>query len=108
MRHKVDMRRAIVVTGKHGMSALMIDLNEAEIKAENIPVHMRQEKTATKHLKNKGKITTVMVHVVHINETSILSLPIKEEWMQDKAEANDFRYIIIILSSLEETPVHPK
>ena len=42
------MRQAIVVTGKYGMAALMIALHEAEIKVEDIPVHMKQVHTATK------------------------------------------------------------
>ena len=42
LRQEVDMRREIEVPRKHGMVALMIALNEAEIKAEAIPVNMRQ------------------------------------------------------------------
>ena len=36
------MRWERVVPGKHGMSALMLALKEAEIKAETISVHMHQ------------------------------------------------------------------
>ena len=45
------MRQARVVPVKHGMSALMLARKEAGIKAEAIPVHMHQGKTATKQLK---------------------------------------------------------
>ena len=47
------MRRARVVNRKHGMADLMLALNEAEIKAEDITVHMHQRQTETKHLKDK-------------------------------------------------------
>ena len=40
------MRWAIVVTVKHGTSVLMLALKEAEIKAEDIPVHMHHKQTA--------------------------------------------------------------
>ena len=56
------MRRARVVPGKHGMASLMLWLKEAEIKSEEIPVHMHQEKTSTRQLKNKGKKITVLVN----------------------------------------------
>ena len=44
------------------MVALMLALKEAKIKAEAIPVHMNQVKTATKQIKDNGEIPTVMVH----------------------------------------------
>ena len=56
------MRQARVVPGKHGMAALILALKEAEIKAEAIPLHMYQGKTATKKLNDKGKTTTLMFH----------------------------------------------
>ena len=51
--HEVYIRWSRVVTGKHGMAALMISLKEAKIKAEAIPVNMYQGKTSTKKLKYK-------------------------------------------------------
>ena len=36
MHHEVDMRWERVVPGKHVMKSLMISINEAEIKAEDI------------------------------------------------------------------------
>ena len=50
MRHEVYMRRSRVVPGKYGMASLMLTLKEAEIKAEDIPVHMHQEHTETQQL----------------------------------------------------------
>ena len=43
-----------------------------------------------------------------INETKTLYLPTEEEWRQATAEDHDIRYIKIILSGMEETPVEPK
>ena len=40
LRREVDMRKAREVFGKHGVSALMVAVNEVEIKTEAIPVHM--------------------------------------------------------------------
>ena len=61
------MRRAIVVPGKHVMAALILALKGAEINSEDIPVHMRLAYTAKKYLKDKGEISTGIVHVGHIN-----------------------------------------
>ena len=61
MRHKSDMRQAREFPGKYGMASLMQALKEAEIKAGYIPFNMNQRQTATKQLKHKGGITTVMV-----------------------------------------------
>ena len=47
------MIRARLMPGQHDMVALILALNEAEIKAEAIPVHMNQGKTATKQIKYK-------------------------------------------------------
>ena len=69
------MRRSIVVPGKYGMAALMLTLNEEEVKVEAIPVNMYLIHTATNHLKYKGERTAVMVHAGHINETSTLGIP---------------------------------
>ena len=44
------------------MSALMLAINDAEIKEEAIPLHMHHRQTETKQLKDKGDIATVMVH----------------------------------------------
>ena len=74
----VDMRRAIVVTGKHGMSALMLSLKKAEIKAEAILVHMHHKQTATKQQIYKDETTTVMVHAGQIKKTTTLPLPPEE------------------------------
>ena len=49
-----------------------------------------------------------MVHVVHINKTTTLTLPTEEEWRQAKSEDHDMGYIKSILSSTEETPIEPK
>ena len=56
----------------------MLSLKEAEIEAEDIPVHMHHKRTATKQLQVKGEISTVMVHDGHINKTIILPLPTEE------------------------------
>ena len=53
MRHEVAMRQARVVPGKHGMVALMLELKEAEIKEEYIPVNMYQGHTESQQLKEK-------------------------------------------------------
>ena len=45
LRKELAMRWARVVPGKHCMAALVIALNEAEIKAEAILVHMHQVHT---------------------------------------------------------------
>ena len=73
---------AILVTGKHGMSVLMLALKEAEIKVEDIPVHMHHKQTATKQMKYKGEIPTGALHAVKINKTTTLTLPTEEEWVQ--------------------------
>ena len=83
------MRRARVISGKHGLSSFMLALNEAEIKAEATPVHMNHEKTATIVLKNKGEISIGMVHARQINKTTTLILPTEEEWRQDTSEDHD-------------------
>ena len=54
LQQEVAMIRAIVVPGKHGMSALMLALKEAKIKAEAIPVQMHQGHTETQHLKDNN------------------------------------------------------
>ena len=61
-----------VVPGKHVMAAFVLSLKEAEIKTEAIPVHMHQRQTATKHLKDEGEITPVMVHAVHIKNCNTM------------------------------------
>ena len=78
LRQDVAMIQARVVPGKHGMSSLMLALKEAEIKSESIPVHMHHKQTATKNLKDKGKIPAVTVYAGHINETTTLPLPTEE------------------------------
>ena len=45
LQQEVSMRWERVVTGKHGMVALMLALKEAEINAKSIPVHMNQGHT---------------------------------------------------------------
>ena len=47
------MIRARLMPGKHDMVALILALNEAEIKAEAIPVHMNQGQPSTQQLKDK-------------------------------------------------------
>ena len=78
LQQEVAMRRAIVVPGKHDMSDLMIELKEAEIKAEAIPVHMNQGHTETQQLKDKNETPTLMVHAGQINKTTTLPLPTEE------------------------------
>ena len=77
---EVDMRRARLVPGKHGMSTLMVALKEAEIKEEAIPVHIHQGHTETLQLKYNGETLTVLVHAVHINKTTTLHLPTEGKW----------------------------
>ena len=102
------MRRARFVPGKHGMSALVLALKEAEIKAEYIRVHMYQVHAETKHLKDNNETSIVMVHARNINKTTTLPLPTEEEWMQATSEDHDLGYIKRMLSSLEETPIDTK
>ena len=49
------MIQARVVPDKKVMTALILALKEAKIRAEDIPVHMHQWKTATIPLKDKGE-----------------------------------------------------
>ena len=70
------MRRKIMAPVKYGMVALILELKEAQIKAEAIPLHMQRGNTETQHLKDNDKTTIVMVKVGHINETTALCLPI--------------------------------
>ena len=77
-RQEVAMRRARLVPGKHGISALMLALKEAEKKAEYIPVHMHQENKEKQQLKYKDKIPTLMVHTGQINENIKLCIPTEE------------------------------
>ena len=67
LSQEVAIRRSRVLPGKHGMSALMISLREAEVKAEDIPVYIHQGHTEKKQPKDKNKTPTVMVHAGHIN-----------------------------------------
>ena len=54
MEHLSSLRYGVsniwerVVPRKYGMAALMIALKEAEIKSEDIPVHIQQGQTAKK------------------------------------------------------------
>ena len=45
------MRRARVVPGKHGISALVLALKKAETNAEAITVHMHTGHTEKQHIK---------------------------------------------------------
>ena len=54
LRQEVDMRRAIVLPGKHDMSDLVIALKKTEMKSEDIPVYMHQGHTETQHLKDNN------------------------------------------------------
>ena len=78
MRHEAAMIRESVVPGKHAMATLMLALKEAEIKTEDITVHMHQGQTEIKQLKDKDQTTIVMVHVGHISETTTQCLPTEE------------------------------
>ena len=99
MRHNVATRREILVPVKYGMAELMLELKEAEIKAEDIPVYNHQGHIETKHQKDKNETLTVMVHVGKINKTTALTLPTEEEWRQATSEDHDLRYIKRVLSS---------
>ena len=39
-RKELVMRRTRVVPGKYGMSDIMLELKDAEVKAKSIPVHI--------------------------------------------------------------------
>ena len=108
MRHEADMRWEIVVPVKHGMEALMLALNEAEINTETITVHIHQGRTETQQLKDTNDTPTVMLHSGKINETTTLCIPTEEEWRHATSEDHDLVYIKRILSSLEETRIDPK
>ena len=94
------MRQARELPRKHGMSALMPELKEAEIKSESIPVHMNHGNTETKHPKDKNKTPTVMVNTGNINKITTLPLPTEEERRQATSEYHDLGYIKSILSIL--------
>ena len=85
----VAMIRERVVPGKYGISALAIELKEAEIKAEDILVHIHHKQTATKQLKYNGEISTGTMYAVHINETTTLPLPTEQEWSKDTSDDHD-------------------
>ena len=72
------MRWVTVFPGKHSMSFLMLSLKEAEIKVEDIPVHMHHKQTAAKQPKDKGEIPTGTVHALQINKTITLHLTTEE------------------------------
>ena len=65
---EVAMIRVRVVPGKHGMSALMLALKEAEIIAEAISVNMHHEHIETKQLKYKVETPTGKVHAGYIQQ----------------------------------------
>ena len=102
------MRRARVVPVKHGMSSLILALNEAEVKEEAIPVQIHQGNIETQQLENDNEKSAVMVHVVQINQATTLPLPTEGQWRQDTSEDHDFGYIKTILPSPEEKPIEPK
>ena len=60
--------------GKHGMSDLILALDDVELKVEAIPVHMHQGHTETQHLKDNNETPTLMVHLGQINKTTTLPL----------------------------------
>ena len=62
-------------------------------------MHMNQGNNATTQPKDNIETSTVMVHSVHINETTTLFLPTEEDWMQAKSEDHDLRYINRIIWS---------
>ena len=75
LRQEVAMRQAIVVPGKHGIEDLMLALKEAEIKVEDIPVHMHQGDTVTQQMKYINETPIVIVHVGKIKETTTYLCP---------------------------------
>ena len=78
MRHEVAMRRARVVPGKPGMSALMLALKEAEIKAEDIPVQMHQGHTETQNMRDNNETSTVMVNTGQIKKPQQYLYPLRK------------------------------
>ena len=76
LKHKVPMRRSIVVPVKHVMAALILLLKDVEIKEEDIPVHMHQVHATKKLFLSKVETPTVMIHFGNINVTKTLCLPI--------------------------------
>ena len=60
--NEVAMRHSRVVSGKHAMTDFILEIKEAQIKAEDIPVHVDQDHTEKKQLKYKDETPTVMVH----------------------------------------------
>ena len=78
------------------------------MKAEDISVHMHNEKTETKQLKDKVKITTGTVHAGEIKKTTRLTLSTEKQWKQAISEDHDLGYIKSILSSTQETTIDPK
>ena len=65
---ELAIRRTRVVYGKHGMSDRMLELKEAEIKAEDLTTHMNHKQTASKNPKYKGEIPTGTVHARQIKK----------------------------------------
>ena len=48
MKWLLDMKQARVVTGEHGMAALILEIKDEVMKIEAIPVHVNKVDTATK------------------------------------------------------------
>ena len=92
------MRWGRVMPRKHVMEALMLAIEEAEIRAEDIRLHTKKGKNAAMHLEDKSETTTVMVHAGKINETTALCLTTAEEWRHAISEYHYIIYIKRILS----------
>ena len=73
-----------------------------------MPLNMNQGHTETKHLKDKDKTPTIMVHAGYINENTTLCMPKEEEWSKDTLEDRHLGCIKDILSGTEEKPIDPK
>ena len=87
-----------MVPGKHGTTDLILELKEAEIKAEAIPLYMHQRHIEKKQPKYSNETPAVMVHAGQVNKTTTLPLPTDEEWRQAISEDHDLGYIKRILS----------
>ena len=77
LRQEVAMKRERVVPGKYGISTLMLELKEAEIKIRGYTSTYAPQIDCKTNLKDKGEIPTGAVHAEHINKTTTLPIPIE-------------------------------
>ena len=55
-----------------------------------------------------GEKPMLVMHKGQINKTTTLCLPTEAYWSQATAQGHDPKYIKIILSGPQETPINPK